>query len=279
MPINSDNTIPVMSPPLDLLEKFGLLQQGEAERRLQSVQDKGIEVLTGEGQLPALAADTRPIVIVGGGPSLNQADSATGKTVLNELDARNDIKVVIGSTHGRLEKFKNNSMNYAVIGLTDMTMKQSFETLDPGVTYIVAAQVEPAFFDHLLAERENVKTKTGKDVRILAFNAGALSSGVGSTAGTAALAVFADLLGKKEFEFYGVDGSTEYAFENIPTPGHSIVAGYKIADNFLPQLEEFGRFSKANPGLKLHFNGQCAHAALYNAPAAVPVAPPAPSMQ
>ena len=253
-----------LEPHKDAKAALNIVNTGR--ENAQKARDMGVPVLSMD-QLPGLAQDTRPVALIGMGQSLNQ-DSGDGQTLLDQVNARTDIiKVVAGSAHRMINDGRLTGVDYVVIGFAGDAMADAIEPR-ADITYIVAAQADPSIAAKIKAA----------GAKVFVFEAyvpqhfGTDSLGIGSTAATAALAVFANM-GRKNFEFYGVDSSVNYADGSKALDASQMVvkAGHKdfIADKgfYEQQTLELEGFRYKHDDINLYFHGNSLHAALLNRPA------------
>lgn len=229
------------------------------------IADKGRENAFATAALGLPSLFQKHISIIGMGATLKQPGSFAGQTILDQLNAAKMVKVVAGSAHRLLHDARLGDADYAVIGFADADMAHMIEPR-VGVTYIVAAQADPAI-------ARKIKDAGAK---IYVFDAyipqhyGEDSIGIGSTAATAALAVFANL-GWKSFQFYGVDSIVTYADGTTPVGAAQMVVKVGNRDFVVDrgfyeqQTKEFLRFQAVHRDITMHFHGDSLNAAIMNA--------------
>ncbi len=272
-------TFSELPPHPDTKRLLDIVNTGRENAR--KVRQMGVPFLN-PASLPGLSGNTRSVVIIGMGSTLQNPGKNQG-TVLEDLNSRNDvIKVVAGSAHRMINDGRLTDIDYVVIGFAGAGMADAIEPRED-ITYIVAAQADPSIVAKIKAA----------SAPVVVFNAYVPqhyghdnSLGIGSTAATAALAVFASLK-HKNFEFYGVDSSVTYADGSLPeNPSQVLVRtgrGDFVADKgfYEQQTLELQAFQKAHADIELHFHGRSLNAALMNGvsvPSLQPVihSPPSP---
>ncbi|PCJ99083.1 MAG: hypothetical protein COA45_06475 [Zetaproteobacteria bacterium] len=232
-----------------------------------AVVDMGVPFLAAD-QLPELMNDKRPIALIGGGPTLRDDDD-NGKTILQNLNENNDvIKVVTGSAHKKITDGDLTGVEYCVIGFAADTMCEYIEPQED-ITYIVAAQSDPAIFQKIQDVGAKVFAVNGY-IEGIDQNADNLL-GVGSTSATAGLAVFSGLLDRKEFQFYGVDSSTSYSYDVPDFKPSEILIVLEDGRNFTvdkgfynEQTDDLIQFRDDYPDIKMEFFGKSVNAGLIN---------------
>jgi hypothetical protein len=255
-----------LPPHPDTKKALGIVDTGR-ENAAEAAR-MGLPVLSA-GHLPGLKNDTRPVAVIGMGSTLKGSGA-----LLDVLNSRGDIiKIATGSTHRMINDGSLTGVDYVVIGFAGAGMADAIEPRKD-ITYIVAAQADPAIAAKIKAAGAS----------LFIFNAyvpqhyGQDSLGIGSTAATAALAVFANM-GCKDFEFFGVDSSVTYADGSLPVH-HSQIRVKTIRGDFMAdkgfyeqQTVELEAFQKAHAEIRMHFHGDSLNAALLNKTPAVSVQP------
>lgn len=259
-------TYPELPPHPDAKKALNLANTGR--KNAEDAARMGLPVLSAD-RLPRLAQDMRPVAIIGMGQSLNQDGGVDGLTLLDRVNARTDtIKVVAGSAHRMINDGRLKGADYAVIGFADAGMADAIEPRQD-ITYIVAAQADPAIAAKIVAARAPIIIFNAYVPQHFTFEA---SLGIGSTAATAAMAVFT-AAGCNAVEFYGVDSSVADADGSMPVRAEQTVvrAGNRdfLADKgfYAQQTLELLSFQKAHHDIRLYFHGNSPNAALLNLPA------------
>lgn len=263
------------------------LNAGEIRRNVEIALALGLQeaVLSSDNQETA----GRKVAIICPGASAEQKAAGSDKTHLQILNARNDVtKILAGSAHRFLREEKLDAADAAVFNLPIGEYFSASDQPRDDLTYYVASHCPaganekyPSVFQQLIdaGVQDNVRLWHAHMPEGPDFGADRMAVGTGGGAAAGALALMA-AMGHRNFEFYGCDGTVDYAVDlgDFPAYAASLKQDqvaikiddhvYTLRRNFWNQTQEMIGFIENNPDIvrSITFHGDSLNAKIFNTP-------------
>ena len=266
------------------------------------------EVLTPE-TVGKLADPAQTVCFVNPGPSARTEEALGFLNAGVDENGKPMLLVLANAGYNMLHKGLNRA-DYFVANHPGSAMVEGIETLgDHDMEYLIASMApagadpqNPSVIEALMAKGRTPKIWHAEVTGVTSFKDDIVSVGTASGAPVAAMALFA-AMGYKKFQFFGMDGSSQYAVDladtqrmhdylkSLPEEDMSVQVGEKIFTvnrTFWAQTQELMTFITHYPEAveSIKFSGQTANAAIFNSwdgqkftcgPIKVLEAPPAPT--
>lgn len=262
------------------------LDAGEIKRNIEISLSLGLQeaVLSPDDSVAA----ARKVAIICPGASADQKPEGSNKTHLQILNERDDVtKILAGSAHRFLREGKLDKADAAVFNLPIGEYFSASDLPREDLTYYVASHCPagtnekyPSVFQQLIdaGAQENVRLWHAHMPEGPDFG-DRVAVGTGGGAAAGALALMA-AMGHRDFEFYGCDGTADYAIDLDDFPAYAASLKqdqvavkiddrvYTLRRNFWNQTREMIGLIENNPDMfrSVHFHGDSLNAKIFNTP-------------
>lgn len=230
------------------------------------------------------AFDQKPtsdkVLILGGGPSLNQPYKDSKHTNIEEINKGDAYLVLAGAAHNLYINGRVRKPDAVVFSVAASAQIEVIKEIIPDCTYYVSSDNDPDFVEFLVQKGADVRV-FDPDLRPLKSVSENLDEErvfPGSSAATGAMTLF-HRFGVKNFEFCGVDGAVKYSkdlqdvqvFVDTCASRDEVCAQvgervYPMDGGFYPHMPEFGKVLSYldDPNLDVHFWGESAYSYAFN---------------